>query len=88
MQFISIGVEHSHLARWTPTDDLYRTRSARSTRVGKRAADQHPLWHQRESDNAPKTTRVQYRTMLTDKISAIREWGNGANVCVGRLAMR
>jgi len=74
--FIPIGVDNTHLARWTPGGDLHpRILDAIDDAQAAGLRITHLLWHQGESDNALRTTRMQYRAMLLDMITSIRAHG-------------
>jgi hypothetical protein len=71
--FIPIGVDNTHIARWTATGDLHpRVLTALDEARGEGLTITHLLWHQGESDNRLKTTRIQYRTMLVQMVTSIR----------------
>jgi hypothetical protein len=81
--FIPIAVENTHIARWTATGDLHpRLLSALDEAHVAGLGITHLLWHQGESDNGLKTTRLQYRTMLLDMIQSIRTHGVAAPIYV------
>jgi hypothetical protein len=81
--FIPIGVDNTHIARWTSTGDLHgRIVGAIDDARAAGLDITHLLWHQGESDNALKTTRVQYRAMLMDMISSVREHGLTAPIYI------
>jgi hypothetical protein len=74
--FIPIGVDNTQIARWSSTGDLHpRIINALDEAQAAGLKVTHLLWHQGESDNGLKTTRVQYRTMLHDMVASIRAHG-------------